>query len=496
MKSGWLGRRDATAPGLGLDRISRMPPTMVPSGTRPGTGDVDGPLRARAWPSASAPSPRPCGGTARGGLRPHTRISCRALASSRIAPAVKSKSTIRRSRMASRLSRRSSEVWAAWMTSLRTSSSWRRRCASSVRAPSSASRRARDSAMRLNERPRSPTSSEPSAGMQPEVPLRQLGSRRLKPAHPPARAARHHDDREHQHDRSGAAVSQGGLRENPDRRLDLGERREHANRPPVRADHFADEQPVATTGQIDDLRVAGRSSQDLAELARPPPPLGQSFGGSRRPEDGAAAVHEEARARASGQRAGQGRCEVRHREIDDHYAPEFLPIVVDRQDQTQDGDPERFRLLDGGEDARVGREGLGPLEERRVRVARGAWLDAMRGRAHQHLPRFVEIARLGHDLVAAAQELGEVVRQLLEGDVRFLHESVLELGLVVAQRRRAGQVRDRAPARGGTVSAGGPPGAAALELLADLTSRSPSCWSTDVPAPEGQQDEGITTMYL
>ena len=36
---------------------------------------------------------------------------------------------------------------------------------SSVLAPSSASRRASDSAMRLNERPRSPTSSVPSAGM-------------------------------------------------------------------------------------------------------------------------------------------------------------------------------------------------------------------------------------------------------------------------------------------------------------------------------------------
>ena len=74
-----------------------------------------------------------------------------------------------------------------------------------------------------------------------------------------------------------------------------------------------------------------------------------------------------------------------------------------------------------------------------------AWLaplrfDAMGRRADQLLAALVQIARLGHDLVAAAQELSEVLGQLLERDVGLLDESVLELGLVVAQRGRAGQV--------------------------------------------------------
>ena len=73
-------------------------------------------------------------------------------------------------------------------------------------------------------------------------------------------------------------------------------------------------------------------------------------------------------------------------------------------------------------------------------MAHAAPLRAQGGRADQLLSALVQVARLGHHLVPATQELGEVLGQLLEGDVGLLDEPVLELGLVVTQGGRAGQV--------------------------------------------------------
>ena len=140
----------------------------------------------------------------------------------------------------------------------------------------------------------------------------------------------------------------------------------------------------------------------------------------------------------------------------------------------------RIRLLDRRGNAGVGPECLGPLEEGRARVAVAAPLGAAGGRADQLLPVLVQIARLGHHLVAATQELGEVLGQLLERDVGLLHEPVLELGMVVAQARASWPGRT-GPARapGGTASGEAPPGGAGPGAPRGPGARaSPSCWST------------------
>ena len=113
-------------------------------------------------------------------------------------------------------------------------------------------------------------------------------------------------------------------------------------------------------------------------------------------------------------------------------------------------------------------------------------------RADQLLAGLVHIARLGDNLVAPAQELSEVLGQLLQRDVGFLDQSVVELGMVVAQRRRARQVVEielalpeerPQPERHLTE--------AHLQLLADLELHAPpSCSSTRRrPGPEREQDE-------
>jgi hypothetical protein len=73
-------------------------------------------------------------------------------------------------------------------------------------------------------------------------------------------------------------------------------------------------------------------------------------------------------------------------------------------------------------------------------MVRGVSPDAPDGGADQLLPGLVQIARLGHHLVTAPDELLEVLGELLQRDLGFLHEAIVELGMVVPQRGRAGEV--------------------------------------------------------